>query len=46
MKEWFQLGIYTVAGVIVVGLIGWYVVYVWSDCLSEHSFLTCARMLK
>jgi hypothetical protein len=23
----------------------WYTVYVWSDCLEENSWFTCAKML-
>lgn len=23
----------------------WYMVYTWSDCLEENSYLTCARMM-
>ena len=31
--------------VLIVGLIGWYTVHTWSDCLNENSVLTCMRML-
>lgn len=30
---------------LIVGLIGWYTVHTWSDCLEENSVLTCMRML-
>lgn len=37
--------IYGLAGVILIVFAGWYTTHVWSDCLEENSFLTCARML-
>jgi hypothetical protein len=46
MRDWLQLGIYATALAIVVFMVGWYVYHVWSDCLNENSFLTCARMLR
>jgi len=30
---------------ILLGLLGWYTVHVWSDCLEENSILTCMRVL-
>jgi len=46
MRDWLQLGIYATALAIVVFMVGWYVHFIWSDCLNENSFLTCARMLR
>ncbi|MEK9909374.1 MAG: hypothetical protein VW498_03315 [Candidatus Thalassarchaeaceae archaeon] len=43
--SWTEIGIYAVAAVILFGLVGWYTYYIWSDCLGENGFLTCARML-
>ena len=31
---------------VIIGLIGWYVYYIWSDCLGENGILTCMRMLR
>lgn len=31
--------------VLIIGLIGWYTVHIWSDCLNENSVFTCMRML-
>jgi len=45
MRDWLQVGIYATALAIIVFMVGWYVYFVWSDCLADHSFLTCARML-
>jgi hypothetical protein len=36
---------YITGTVIIVALIGWYLTHIWSDCLTDNSFLTCARML-
>jgi hypothetical protein len=46
MRDWLQVGINATALAIVVFMVGWYVYFVWSDCLNENSFLTCARMLR
>ena len=46
MKDWVQLIILAIATLIAFGLAGWYVFYIWSDCLAENSFLTCMRMLR
>jgi hypothetical protein len=37
--------IYGAAAVIFIVGIGFYLTHIWSDCLQENSFLTCARML-
>jgi hypothetical protein len=35
-----------IVGVLVIfGLLGWYIVHTWSDCLEENSVITCMRML-
>jgi hypothetical protein len=44
-KEYLSFGIYCVGVAALVAAIGFYVYYVWSDCLGENGFLTCARML-
>ena len=44
-ESWLQIGIYTIAAVMLFGAIGWYTYYIWSDCLGENSVLTCMRML-
>ncbi len=36
---------YIIGTVIIVALVGWYLTHIWTDCLIENSFLTCARML-
>ena len=36
---------YIICTVIIVALVGWYLTHIWTDCLTENSFLTCARML-
>jgi len=40
-----KLCVYIVGTLILVGALGYYVAHVWTDCLQEHSFLTCMRML-
>lgn len=37
--------IYGAVGIIFIVGIGFYLQHIWSDCLAENSFLTCARML-
>jgi len=37
--------IYIGGGVVFASLIGFYLVHIWSDCLQQHSILTCMRML-
>jgi hypothetical protein len=44
-EEHMKLCIYIVCTLILVVAIGYYVAHVWTDCLQEHSFLTCMRML-
>jgi hypothetical protein len=44
-EEERMLCIYIVCTLILVVAIGYYVAHVWTDCLQEHSFLTCMRML-
>jgi hypothetical protein len=44
-EEHMKLCIYIVYTLILVVAIGYYVAHVWTDCLQEHSFLTCMRML-
>lgn len=43
--DMITIGIKALGVAILIGLIGWYTVHVWSDCLDENSFLTCVRML-
>ena len=43
--SWLEIGLYSVVGIILIGMIGWYTYYIWSDCLEENSVLTCMRML-
>jgi nitrate reductase NapE component len=45
IKDYLTVGIYAIALVAFIAAIGFYVHYVWSDCLGENGFLTCARML-
>jgi len=44
-QDMTMTGIKALGAVILIGLIGWYTVHVWSDCLDENSVLTCMRML-
>jgi hypothetical protein len=37
--------IYGAAAIIFIAGIAYYLNHVWSDCLEENSFFTCARML-
>jgi hypothetical protein len=37
--------IYIVSTLILVVALGYYVAHIWTDCLQDHSFLTCMRML-
>ena len=37
--------IYGAAAIIFIVGVGFYLQYIWSDCLDENSFFTCARML-
>lgn len=30
---------------LILGLIGWYEFYLWRECLSDHSFFYCFRVL-
>ncbi len=45
IKDYLTVGIYAIGLVALIAAIGFYVYYVWSDCLGENGFLTCARML-
>ena len=45
MRDYVTVGIYALGLVALVAAIGFYTYHVWSDCLGENSFLTCARML-
>jgi hypothetical protein len=40
-----KLCIYIVYIAVVATALGFYLVHTWTDCLQEHSFLTCMRML-
>jgi len=44
-QDMTMIGIKALGVAILIGLIGWYTVHVWSDCLDENSVLTCMRML-
>jgi len=44
-KSWFEIITYLVIASIIIGLFGWYLYFIWSDCLEENSILTCMRML-
>ena len=37
--------IYGTAAIIFIVSIAFYLHHIWSDCLADNSFLTCARML-
>ena len=37
--------IYIVYIAVIAAAIGFYLVHIWSDCLQDHSVLTCMRML-
>jgi len=41
MKTLFQI----VVAIVVISALAWYTQYIWSDCLEENSWFTCARML-
>ena len=45
MRDYLTLGIYAAGLVALIAAISYYVYYIWSDCLGENGFLTCARML-
>ncbi len=45
MRDYLTLSIYAIGLVALIAAIGYYVYYIWSDCLGENGFLTCARML-
>jgi hypothetical protein len=45
MKLYAQAIGYVALILVLFGLIGWHTVHIWSDCLGEHSVLTCMRML-
>lgn len=45
MKQWFEIFIYLLGLLAIVGGITWYLSHIWIDCLDENSFLTCLRML-
>ena len=45
IKDYLMVGIYAIALVALIAAIGFYTYYIWSDCLGENGFLTCARML-
>jgi hypothetical protein len=38
--------IYIVYIAVIVAVVGFYLVHIWSDCLQDHSVLTCMRMLR
>jgi hypothetical protein len=40
-----KLCIYIACIAVIAAAIGYYLVHIWTDCLQEHSFLTCMRML-
>ena len=44
-EERMKLCVYIVCTLILVAALGYYVVHIWTDCLQQHSFLTCMRML-
>ena len=44
MKVCIYIAYIAVIAVIATG-IGFYLVHTWSDCLQDHSILTCMRML-
>jgi hypothetical protein len=45
MKQWFEVAMYVIGFLAIVGLITWYLAHIWTDCLDENSILTCMRML-
>lgn len=46
MKEYkMKIALQIVGSLLIIGLIGWYTVHTWSDCLEENSVITCMRML-
>lgn len=45
MADMMKTALQIVGSLLIIGLIGWYTVYTWSDCLEENSVITCMRML-
>ena len=45
IKDYFTVGLYAIGLIAFIALVGYYTYYIWSDCLGENGFLTCARML-
>lgn len=45
MRDYLTVGAYALGLVAFIALVGYYIYYIWSDCLGENGFLTCARML-
>ena len=44
-KERMKACIHVVYIAVIAAAIGFYLVHTWSDCLEDHSVLTCMRML-
>jgi hypothetical protein len=45
MRDYLTFGAYCLGLAALVAAIVFYTYYIWSDCLGENGFLTCARML-
>jgi hypothetical protein len=44
-EEHMKTCIYVLSIAVIATGIGFYLVHIWTDCLQDHSVLTCMRML-